>query len=106
MRGPGAAGRRVPFGLIAGGLLCANCRAGKKQIVSLSSEVVVAMRRMADPAGEDRPAPLARGVQGELRGLLNRYLTHLVGQPLEMHRYLSPQDARRPAADQLASRHD
>ena len=37
---------------------------------------------------------LERPVQGELRGLLNRYLTHLLGHGLEMHRYLTAQEAK------------
>jgi DNA repair protein RecO (recombination protein O) len=83
---------RVPFGLMAGGVLCGTCRTGKKQIVSLSAGVPAAMRVLADP----RPSPwqslsLARPVQGELRGLLNRYFTHLLGHGLEMHRYLTTQ---------------
>ncbi len=81
---------RVPFGLLAGGVLCANCRIGKTQVVSLSGGVLAAMRALADP----RPDPwqaiaLERPVQGELRGLLNRYFAHLLGHGLEMHRYLT-----------------
>ena len=88
---------RVPFGLIAGGILCEL--SGRKEANRLTHVPPSWLERcqLADPAGESLPAT-ARRVQGELRGLLSRYLTHLVGQPLEMHRYLSPQDARRPAA--------
>ncbi len=49
---------RVPFGLIAGGLLCANCRAGKKQIISLSADARRTMRQLADPDADARPEPL------------------------------------------------
>jgi DNA repair protein RecO (recombination protein O) len=95
---------RVPFGLTAGGLLCPNCRVGKKQIVSLSSDVVLAMRLLADPNSNAwQSLPWQRAVQGELRGLLNRFLTHLHGQLWEMHRYLSLEDARgrKPASKVL-----
>ncbi|HEX4145740.1 MAG TPA: DNA repair protein RecO [Pirellulales bacterium] len=91
---PATAGR-VPFGLAAGGVLCGTCRTGKKQIVSLSGAALEAMRTLADP----RPAawqalPVPRPVQGELRGLLNRYLTYMLGHGLEMHRYLTTQEAK------------
>jgi DNA repair protein RecO (recombination protein O) len=88
-------GGRVPFSLAAGGVLCGTCRTGKKQIVSLSAGVPAAMRVLA----EARPGPWQamaweRGVQGELRGLLNRYFTYLLGHGLEMHRYLTAQEAQ------------
>ncbi len=79
---------RVAFGHLAGGLLCSRCRQGQRQVVSLSAETVQALIDLSwrDGSGDDR-----RAVQfsyGEVRGLLNRYLTNLLGRPLRMHRYL------------------
>ncbi len=80
---------RVPFGLLSGGVLCSRCRAGKKQVVSVSGRVLEVLRHFAatgpDAAVEETIDP---AVHGELRGVLNHYWTHLVGHPLQMHQYL------------------
>jgi DNA repair protein RecO (recombination protein O) len=92
-------GGRVPFGLLAGGVLCGSCRTGKKQIVSLSAAVPAAMRVLAEPRTSGwQNLSLARPVQGELRGLMNRYFAHLLGHGLEMHRYLTTQLPDGPAS--------
>ena len=81
---------RIAFGQLAGGVLCVRCRPGKKQVVSLSQEAFVTMRRFAD-SGDDawQRDALPAGVRGELRGVMNYYLSHLIGRKLKMHRYLS-----------------
>jgi DNA repair protein RecO (recombination protein O) len=88
-------GGRVPFSLLAGGVLCGTCRIGKKQIVSLSASLPAAMRVLADPQPTIwQSVAWERSVLGELRGLLNRYFAHLLGHGLEMHRYLTTQEAK------------
>jgi hypothetical protein len=80
---------RVPFGLLSGGVLCSACRAGKKQVISVSPGVLQTMRRFATGADDGRlPAEIDPAVSGELRGVMNRYLTHLLGHVPQMHRYL------------------
>jgi DNA repair protein RecO (recombination protein O) len=80
---------RVAFGLLDGGVLCAKCRAGKKQVVQVSAGVLRAMALLAEPDGiawrrmEINPSSL-----GEMRALLNRYFTHLLGRKPRMHEYL------------------
>lgn len=83
---PIVVGGRVPFGLLAGGVLCDRCRSGKRQVISVSSETIAAMRRLSE--GGESEEEKTRAPLGEARGLLNRYLSHLVGRPLRMHRYL------------------
>ena len=81
--------KRVAFGLLSGGLLCPQCRRGKRQVVSVSCEALEALKRLSTEAwgatetNAGPPLP-----HGELRGLLNRYLANLVGHPLRMHAYL------------------
>ena len=96
--GSRAAGR-VPFGLLAGGVLCANCRRGKKQVVSVSAGSASGdwaswPNRTAMTLAKDRSS---RVLQGELRGVMNRYLTHLLGHAPEMHRYLGANWTRQVA---------
>jgi DNA repair protein RecO (recombination protein O) len=80
---------RIAFGQLAGGVLCARCRPGKKYVVSLSPKALVTMRQFA-AVNDDvwRREDMASGVRGELRGVLNNYFNHLVGHRLKMHAYL------------------
>jgi DNA repair protein RecO (recombination protein O) len=83
-----AAGR-VAFGQLDGGVLCQNCRAGKKQVVMLSAGVLRAMAQLADVDGMGwKRLEMDSRSRGELRGLLNRYFTHLLGRKPRLHEYL------------------
>jgi DNA repair protein RecO (recombination protein O) len=86
---PVEAGARVAFSLQAGGVLCARCRPGKKQVVSVSSGVLKAMARFAD-SGSDlwRRVELDQRTRGELRAVLNHYLASLLGRQPRMHAWL------------------
>jgi DNA repair protein RecO (recombination protein O) len=81
---------KVAFGQLAGGVLCPRCRPGKRQVVSVSGEVVEALRRFAAPETFARvpPLELERRRRGELRGLINHYLANLLGHRPKMHGYL------------------
>jgi DNA repair protein RecO (recombination protein O) len=74
---------RVPFGLITGGVLCANCREGKRLVVSLSQHARRTLER--ELAGTEAPREIEREVRGEIRGLLNQYVSHLLGHRPKMH---------------------
>jgi DNA repair protein RecO (recombination protein O) len=79
---------RVPFGLTAGGVLCPQCRPGQRQVASVSSQVIRTLRQFAE-AGDDWPElTLEESIRGELRGVWNNYLAHLVGHKPRMHEYL------------------
>ena len=83
-----AAGR-VAFGLLAGGVLCARCRPGKKQVVSLRAESLRILRQFADPRADAwRQTEIDRGLRGEIRGVMNQYLCNLLGRRPRMHGYL------------------
>jgi len=72
--------RRVPFGLIAGGVLCEQCRQGQRQVASVSQQAIEAMKRLAAPGPTPADFELTRPIAGELRGLLNRYMCNLLGR--------------------------
>jgi DNA repair protein RecO (recombination protein O) len=76
---------RVPFGLIAGGVLCPRCREGKRSVISLSQAARAGLAREFE--GAELPGEIDRGVRGELRGLLNQYLSHLIGHRPKMHAF-------------------
>jgi DNA repair protein RecO (recombination protein O) len=81
---------RVPFSQLAGGVLCDSCRAGQKQIISISEGVLAALVRFSEPESDHwRRVELDQPTYGELRGVLNHYWTHLLGHPPRMQRWLS-----------------
>jgi DNA repair protein RecO (recombination protein O) len=80
---------RIPFGLLDGGVLCRNCRVAKKEIVLVSASVLQAMAKLADLDSETwQHEKISPGGLGEMRGLLNRYFSHLLGRKPRMHEYL------------------
>jgi len=79
---------RVAFGMLAGGVLCARCRPGKSHVVSLSQGAWQLLRQFARPAAAARADEPDRRAYGEVRGVLNQYLSHLLGRRPRMHEYL------------------
>lgn len=86
---PVAMAGRVAFGQLDGGVLCPACRGGKAHVVLVSAG---ALRVMAQLANTDNNAWRRLEIDarslGELRGLLNRYFTHLLGRKPRMLEYL------------------
>jgi DNA repair protein RecO (recombination protein O) len=87
--------KRVPFGLLAGGLLCAACRSGQRKVVSVRAEVVQTLQQFSasglssESAGGGWQSLVVPGDQrGEVRGLMNGYISHLTGHPLRLTDYL------------------
>jgi DNA repair protein RecO (recombination protein O) len=80
---------RVAFGMLEGGVLCPDCRPGKRQVVSVSGEVVKTLRRFADATSDTWRSDLPpAAVWGELRGVLNHYLANLLGKKPKLHDFL------------------
>src|SRR5262249_24983329 len=81
---------RVAFGILAGGVLCPSCRAGKRQVVSVHGETISSMAKLADLNSQSwTNLEMNARTRGELRGLMNNYLAHLLGHRPKMHEYLS-----------------
>jgi len=86
---PASAGQdRVLFGQLVGGVLCPRCRPGQKQVVSVSREGHNVLQRLANPDAGESFGEIAIRVRGELRGLMNHYVTNLMGHPPRMQAYL------------------
>ena len=80
---------RIPFAHAAGGLLCGACRAKHSQIVQVSSQVVEALRRIANADDASLAnIDIDRRTGGELRGVMNHYMTQLLGRVPRMQKYL------------------
>lgn len=84
-------GKRVAFGLLAGGVLCARCRPGKRQVVSVSAEGIELMQCIVStqPTSDKLIATV-----GEVRGLVAAYISNLLGQRPLMHQYLGLHETR------------
>ena len=81
---------RILFGLLDGGVLCRDCRQGKRQVASVNAGVVRVMERFAAADNEAwRRIEFDAKTHGELRGLLNHFVCHLLGRKPRMHAYLS-----------------
>jgi DNA repair protein RecO (recombination protein O) len=76
---------RVPFGVIAGGVLCAGCRGGQRTVIGVSAAARQVLRR--EFASEESPTEIERALRGELRGLMNQYIAHLLGYRPKMQQY-------------------
>jgi DNA repair protein RecO (recombination protein O) len=81
-------GGRVAFGMLSGGVLCRQCRPGKAQVASLSPRALEILAQFADSASDAWRQPADRAALGEVRGLLNSYIAHLLGHRPAMHAYL------------------
>ncbi len=86
--GPPDSNGRVPFGLLAGGLLCNACRSGQRQVVSVSVAVIHRLRQFSSTAQDWQTLVIPAGERGELRGLLNNYINHLTGHRLRLQPFL------------------
>src|SRR4051794_36214564 len=63
---PVKAGKRVAFGMTAGGVLCDECRPGRRGVVSISSDVLRALR----DGSQNDDLQLEPTVHGELRAVM------------------------------------
>ncbi|MEX2175221.1 MAG: DNA repair protein RecO [Pirellulaceae bacterium] len=80
---------RVPFGLTVGGVLCPVCRPGQRQVASVSREAIATLRRFAAARGDEwEELTVNERIRGELRGMWNNYLAHLIGHKPRMHEFL------------------
>jgi DNA repair protein RecO (recombination protein O) len=90
-----ACGRRVALGPgrvavdpEAGGVLCSACGAGSREAVMLEAGSVLAMRRLRETAWDETMAARLGGAGRELRGLLERHVAGLTGQPPRSARFV------------------
>ena len=80
--------RRTAFGLVSGGVLCESCRPGKKHVVSLSSLALDWLETLADPGAAWSVREFDRRCGGELRGVVNQYVSHVLGHKPRLQDYL------------------
>lgn len=85
-----SAAGQVPFALLDGGVVCAECRPGKTHVVDLTAGSVRLMAALADPTNRLwQRVTLDPQRRGEIRRVLNQYVAHLLGHRPRMHAYLT-----------------
>lgn len=89
--------RRVYFGLIQGGVLCSQCRRGKQSVVSLSHEAWKTLAQWSQTAPARPPEFLPHERRGEIRQVMNQYISHLIGKRPRLQPYIMPSVSRRQA---------
>jgi DNA repair protein RecO (recombination protein O) len=80
----------VAFGHLDGGVLCAKCRVGKQQVASVHAGVLRTMTQLAD--SDDRlwrRLQIDKRTRGQLRGLMNQYMAHVLGRKPRLQPYLT-----------------
>ncbi len=69
---------RQAFGMLDGGLLCPDCRRGRRGVASVSRPVLETLRGLASAPADGRAAP-DPGLEGEVRAVMNTYVAHVLG---------------------------
>ncbi len=90
---PNTMSGRISFGLLDGGVLCSRCRQGKRQVASVSAGVLRIMAQFAAPDDRWQRIEIDRRSHGELRGLLNHFVCHLLGRKPRLHGFLGRLEA-------------
>ena len=86
--GPVNMQQKIPFSQIAGGVLCGECRRRTRGVVLTRPEVIELLKRYADDGQAWQQERLDNRWRGEMRGVLNHYLTNQLGRRPRMHKYL------------------
>ncbi len=80
---------RVAFGHLDGGVLCTSCRAGKQHVASVDAGTLRVMDQLAQRESKIwQRLGITPTAQGQIRGLMNRYISHLMGRRPRMQAWL------------------
>ena len=84
-------GRRLPFArarLGDGGLVCDTCAHGLPGLVPISPSAIAALERLRTASWEEALGASLGRTEGELKIVLEAYLTRLIGHPLRATKFL------------------
>ncbi len=86
-------GPRIPFSLLAGGVVCPDCRSRQRQLISVRAEVVDQLRQLKSESSS-LPIHVPNGLYRELRAVMNRYIQTVVGSMPRMQPFLPTSTTR------------
>jgi DNA repair protein RecO (recombination protein O) len=78
---------RVAFGMLSGGGLCPRCRRGKRAVVSVSPPAMALLRSLGGTTVDQPHSNL--DAMGEVRAVMNTFLSNFLGFRLKTSRWLS-----------------
>ena len=80
---------RLTFSTLHGGVLCKDCRSGRGKVLLVSAGVLRDMAKLSDLESQAfRRVEIDARTLGELRAVLNHYLSDLLGRKPRMYEYL------------------
>ena len=80
---------RVAFGHLDGGVLCTSCRTGKQHVALVDAGTLRVMDQLAQRESKIwQRLAITSTAQGQIRGLMNRYISHLMGRRPKMQNWL------------------
>ena len=80
---------RVCFGHIDGGVLCETCRVGKQHVATVDAGALRTMEKLAQAKSVIwQRIEIGPKIQGQIRGLMNHYISHLMGRKPRMQAWL------------------
>ncbi len=82
-------GRRISFGMLAGGGLCSHCRRGKRSVVSVSDKAIASLRRLADSFDKNVWESSSEAPLGEIRAIMNTLFANILGYRLKTSHWLA-----------------
>ena len=88
---------RLAFALIAGGIVCTDCRPRQHNTISVRREVIEEIKRLQSPATA-LPTAVPSQLYGELRAVINRYIENMLGQKPRMQSFLPNMTRTEPTA--------
>ena len=84
-----AASEKTAFGLLDGGVLCPRCKVGKRHIALIHGGTLRTMGQLMEPESAAwRRIQIDARMRGEIRGVLNRTISHLLGRKPRTAAYL------------------
>jgi DNA repair protein RecO (recombination protein O) len=82
---------RVMFALLDGGVLCPACAGEHQQVIPVTANALEGLERLTDPQDRSehwKRLPIGRNTLNEIRGLMNQYISHLLGRKPRMYDWL------------------
>ena len=79
---------RTPFGLLAGGALSKKARSGHRQVIDVAVETLHLLAIFAAQDEQWRSTEIPFRLTMEVRALVNRYLSHILGKSPRLRDYL------------------
>jgi len=95
--GPVVGVGRIAFGMLDGGVLCEQCRRGKRAVVSVTADCLAALRLLAATTDAWRSLELPPVVDSEVRAVMNTMLSHFLGRRPRVAPLLQPRSRARPS---------